>query len=133
MKDKNTLGFWIALGVGAAMAVLIALMRGLIHAENASQAAGLLSDGFFVAGVMLAGAGGLIAISGKTDFFDMLSYGFKSLGVMFTPFRKPEKHPRYYEYKQQRKEKRKPPKMFPLYAGLILIAIAAVCLVFNGG
>lgn len=132
MKEKRTPYFWITLGAGAALAVVIALLRGLSAADTTARAAAALSDGFFVVGVMLSGVGGLMAISGKTDFFDMLSYGVRSLAVMFTPFKKPENHPRFYEYKQQRREKRKAPKMFLLYAGLALIAVSALCLVFAG-
>lgn len=133
MKEKNTglRAFWIALGAGAALSVIIALLRGLNGSRPLAENAGILSDGFFIIGVLTAGVGGLLAIAGKTDFFDMLAYGVKSLAVMFTPFRKPEKHPRYYEYKMQRKERRKPPRMFLLWAGLVLIALAAACLIFT--
>ena len=123
--------FWIALAAGIALSLLIAFLRGLGGGKTTSENAGILSDGFFVTGVLMAGVGALLAISAKTDFFDMLSYGVKSLVVMFTPFRKPENHPRFYEYKMQRKENRKESKMFLLFAGLALIAAAAVCLLFR--
>jgi len=129
-KDIRIPPFWIAFAGGIILSVVIAFLRGMSGEKNLSENAGLLSDGFFVTGVLMAGIGGLMAISAKTDFFDMLSYGVKSLVVMFTPFRKPEKHPRYYEYKMQRKENRKQSKMFLLYAGFALIALAALCLVF---
>lgn len=128
-KKKSPPRFFIALAAGAALALVIALLRGMGGSHTLRQNAGILSDGFFVSGIMLSGVGGLMAISGKTDFFDMFSYGFKSLLVMFTPFKKPENHPRFYEYKMQRREKRKEPRMFLLYAGLTLIAAAVVCLI----
>lgn len=121
---------WIAIGAGVVAGLLIALLRGLGGSQTPGQNAALISDGFFVTGALMGGVGALLAISGKTDFFDMLSYGVKSLGVMFTPFKKPENHPRFYEYKMQRKEKRKAPPMFILYAGLALIVLAALCLPF---
>ena len=122
--------FGITLAAGIAVSVIIALLRGLGGAHTPAENAGILGDGFFVTGVLVAGVGGLVAISAKTDFFDMLSYGVKSLLVMFTPFKKPENHIRFYEYKMQRREKRKPHRWFLLAAGLILILLAAACLMF---
>ncbi|MBR6186346.1 MAG: DUF3899 domain-containing protein [Clostridia bacterium] len=131
-KPNPFLRFLIAFFSGAAAGVLIALLRGLGGGKTAQQNAALLSDGFFVAGVMLAGVGALLLISGKTDFFDMFAYGFKSLAVLFTPFKNPGKHPRFYEYKKQRQEKRKAPPPFLLFAGLALILAAALLLPFCG-
>ena len=131
-NDIKSRQFWIALAAGAAAALAIALLRGLSGGRTLGENAASLSDGLFVAGALMAGVGVLQAISGKTDFFDMLAYGVKSLGVMFTPFRKPENHPRYYDYKMQRQKKRKPPRLFLLFAGLALIALSAVCLVIGG-
>ena len=51
---------------------------------------------------VFSGIGGLLIISTATDFFDMLTYGFKSLVVLFTPFKNPKDHPRFYEYDQMR-------------------------------
>lgn len=127
-QTKTVKPFWIALGVGLAAAVGISLLRGLGRGLTTAQTFNCLSDGFFVAGIWMAGIGGLVAISSGTDFFDILSYGVKSLGVMFTPFKSPEKHPRYYEYKQQRAKKRTGPKWFLVWAGLALIALAVAML-----
>ena len=129
-KKKRT-PFWIALGAGAAVSAVIALLRGMGGGKTLAENAGYMSDGFFVTGVLMAGVGGLLAISGKTDFFDMLGYGVRSLVVMFTPFKRPEKHPRFYEYKMERRARRSAPRMFLLFAGLILIAAAAACLLFR--
>lgn len=123
--------FWIALSAGLVLAIGISLMRGLGRGMTTAQSFNCLCDGFFVVGIWMAGLGGLIAISASTDFFDMLSYGVKSLGVMFTPFKSPEKHPRYYEYKQERKRKRTGPKWHLVYAGAVLLALAVVMLVLG--
>lgn len=132
MNEKGRKGtpFLIAAAAGIVLSVAIALLRGMGGGKTAAENAGILSDGFFITGVLMAGVGALLAISAKTDFFDMLSYGVKSLVVMFTPFRNPAKHPRFYEYKLQRQQNRKPAKMFLLFAGLLMIAAAAVCLIF---
>ena len=70
--DIKSRQFWIALAAGAAAALAIALLRGLGGGRTLGENAASLSDGLFVAGALMAGVGVLQAISGKTDFFDML-------------------------------------------------------------
>ena len=120
--------FFRYLGVGTALSVLIAFLRGLATAEGVSGAAHCLSDGFFVTGAWMAGIGALGALAGGTDFFDLFTYGAKSLGVMFTPFRKPENHEKFYEYKQKKAAGRRKPRLEMLYTGCVLMAVAALWL-----
>ena len=127
-QTKTGKPFWIALGAGLAVSLGICLLRGLGRGLTTAQTFNCLCDGFFVTGVWMTGIGVLMAISSGTDFFDMLSYGVKSLGVMFTPFKSPKNHPRYYDYKQQRKEKRTGPKWYLVYAGAVLLALSVAML-----
>lgn len=130
MKTKtNILPFLIALGAGTALAVVIALLRGMGSGNAAAVNAGIMSDGFFIVGVLTAGVGALMAIAGKTDFFDMLSYGGRSL-LKLIPFVR-QKTQTFYDYKLEKQAKRKEPKWFLLFAGLVLIGFAAVCLLFG--
>lgn len=84
-----------------------------------------ISDGLMIMGVVYAGVG-LLTWVASTGFFDMLSYGFASLWVMFTPFKNPKNHPRFYDYKQARQEKRKSPRLVVLYVGLGFLLAACV-------
>lgn len=84
-----------------------------------------ISDGLMAAGVCYAGVGLMVWIS-TTGFFDMISYGFSSLWVMFTPFKNPKNHPRFYDYKQAKMEKRKKSRTPVLYVGLAFLAAAAL-------
>ena len=130
MKTKtNILPFLIALGAGTALAVVIALLRGMGSGNAAAVNAGIMSDGFFIVGVLTAGVGALMAIAGKTDFFDMLSYGGRSL-LKLIPFVR-QKTQTFYDYKLEKQAKRKEPKWFLLFAGFVLIGLAAVCLLFG--
>ncbi|NLG24635.1 MAG: DUF3899 domain-containing protein, partial [Clostridiales bacterium] len=72
--------YGLAVLAGALIALLAALRQGLDLAEPAYQNARHLSDGCFVAGLLLAGVGGLAAIA-ATGFFDMFAYAFHSLAV----------------------------------------------------
>ena len=82
----------------------------------------------FVAAVLQTGAGGLVAISTATDFFDIISYGFRSLLVLFTPFRKPQDQKKFYEFKLERQAKRGGAKWFLLLSGLTLLGLSLLCL-----
>ena len=76
------------------------------------------------------GLGLLLAIAG-TGFFDIFSYGAHSLLVLFTPFRKPEKHQKYYEYKLMKDARRQKPKPRTLILGACFLLLATVCLVMG--
>ncbi len=122
---------WTAL-VGAVIAFPIALYRGFSFANAARLNAWYLSDGFFVAGIMVGGVGALLWIA-TTGFFDMLSYGFSSLLVLFTPLRKPEEHRGFYEYKARRDERRGKVPYFVLQTGIGYCLLSAICYALYSG
>ena len=64
------------------------------------------SDALFIPAVLWLGMGGMMWVA-TTDFFDIFRYGFSSLLVLFTPFKNPKDHKKYYDYKLEREEKRK--------------------------
>lgn len=98
-------------GITAFLALLCALgvanYRGLF-AGGVSPADALkhASDGFFVSGALFFGFGALAWVS-SSGFFDMLSYGFKSVWYLFTPATKPRGSGGFYEYKVMKAERRK--------------------------
>ena len=85
------------------------------------------SDGFFVVGLILTCLGLLVWVS-TTGFFDIFSYGFRSLLVMFTPLVKPESFPKFYDYKTKRAENRKPANFKILFLGVAFIVLSALAL-----
>ena len=86
-----------------------------------------LSDGFFVVGVVYTGIGILIWIS-TTGFFDIMGYGLHSLWVLFTPFKRPQEHESYYDYKQVRDSKRGKPRYRLLAEGVVCILLSLLFL-----
>ncbi len=131
-ENGNSRGPWIpfavCLAAGLGIALLIALGRGLSRPLWTAQNMRCLSDGLFVSAVMLTGLGLLILISAKSDFFDIFTYGFHSLLMLFTLLRKPRDVKRYYEYKQERKERRGDSKGWMLAAGGVCLVLSFVCL-----
>ncbi len=120
--------FCIAIAVGFGIAYLVASHRGLTGWQLTAENLRCFSDGFFTATVLVGGVGLLVLISGTTDFFDIFSYGFRSLLVLFTPFKNPGDIKRYREYKEERKQKRKGGGNHLLIAGLIFLALSGGCL-----
>ena len=96
---------WLRIAVGVVLSLLIARTRGLSLQHPFALNARYLSDGFFVVGMVMTGIGTLMWVS-TTGFFDMMSYGVRSLLVLFSPLKKPSEHQSFYDYKVARDEKR---------------------------
>lgn len=109
------------------MAFAAAELRGFAWQQASNLQARYLSDGFFVAGLVLTGLGALVWIS-TTGFFDIFSYGFKSLLVLFSPLRRPSEHQHYYDYKQEKDAKRGKPLYFLLIVGVACLALSVILL-----
>ena len=95
-KNKTLLYYVITLVVGLVISIPLAYYRGLGTAENTAFACRYLSDGLFVAGVLLTGFGMMVWIS-TTGFFDMFSYAGHSLLVLFSSLRSPKEHESFYD------------------------------------
>lgn len=126
MKETARKGL-ISCGVNAGIALLlalaVALKQGLTAAQSFQKACGDLSDGFFVAGLILISIGTLSCIA-STGFFDIFAFGGRTFLSHFVPRMNNEETRKYYDFKAARDEKRKPPLRTTLYVGLVCIAIS---------
>ena len=127
-RDKRWLPWAIDLGIGLVIFFAVAAYRKVFTATEEQVILHGLCDAFFVPGILLVSFG-LLAVTARGGVLDMFSYGVHSLLMLFTPFRKPENHERYYEYKLRKAERRKKPKPATVLVGLLFIALAVVCLV----
>ena len=123
---------WISYLINGMVALMIALLiafgRGLSTAQRAAENFRDLSDGFFVAGGMMLSVGVLTLIA-TTGFFDIFSYGMKTLVSHFKPQKYMEDTGKYYDYKMARAENRKKPLRTSLHVGLVCILLSLACLV----
>lgn len=128
---RKMLKKWGGVLSSAAVALLIALpvsrLRGFAWGQAAAFNCRYLSDGFFVAGLLMTGLGALIWIS-TTGFFDIMSYGVRSLTVLFSSLKHPRDHKTYYDYKLERDAKRGKPRFSILLVGLASVALSALFL-----
>ena len=128
MKEKNK-GLIIKYLVPSLLGLLTAFgimwARGIFDISAPDKIISLISDGFFTVGMLFTGIGLLLWIS-TTGVLDIISYGFKSLIVLFTLAKKKPDEGGFYEYKIRQKEKRRPVPFQILWVGLIFIVIAGV-------
>lgn len=130
-KHKKRFRLLIQLGVAALIALAVALIQGLSLHDPAVESCRHLCDGFFITSVIYISLGGLVFIS-TTGFFDMFSYGVKSLAAYFT--QRDKDFPHFYDFKCEQDAKRqdKPVTYTVLYVGLICLALSFLLLaLFN--
>ncbi len=128
-KKKRLISVLIQLALAMGSALSMASSRGFAWSGDAYMNCRHLSDGFFVSSVIFIGMGSLLWIS-NTGFFDIFSYGVKSLLVLFTPMKKAKEFPHYYEYKCERDARRegRPITHTVLIVGLISLALSLLFL-----
>ncbi len=126
---KNTLlKYLISALVGAGLALLVMYGRGLFAAERHETVYGILSDGFFAAGVILTCVGLIIFVS-NGGLFDIFAY---SAILFFSLFRRnlERKYKDFYEYREAKKGKKRS-LAFLLIVGLVYVAVAALFLTLD--
>ena len=123
MKDKvkNIIKFLI---VGAGIAVIVFICKDLSSAGTAADKMMILSDGFFLSGILLAGLG-LLTIFANDGIFLGLSYALKCVFSVFKGGKGRTMDISYFEYKMDKAGKKKP-YIEMLISGIVFIAIAAV-------
>lgn len=127
-KNKAWIVWVIVFGIGILIAVSLLLSYDFFHLTEATDIYKAACDAFFVPGILMLSFGLLGVISGE-GLFDIMGYGTKSLLVLFSPLKKPEKMERYYDYKKRKAELRKKPRSAQLFiAGAVFMAAAIVCL-----
>lgn len=125
---KKLFSYAIPSAVSLAISIALLCSRGAFTSAYADSMK-FCSDAFFVPAVLMIGFWCLLRVA-DTGFFDMLTYGVKSLLRLFTPFDKKVGSGGYYEYKLEMAEKRKERAIFlpVLFVGLADLVISFVFL-----
>ena len=128
---KRLIPWLIELGISLSVFLAVAAYRGVFAGQEPAAIYSGLCDAFFVPGVFLF-CFGILAFCAYGGAFDIFAYGAKSLKLLFTPFSKPEKHQRYYDYKLAKEARRQRPKPRTLILGTAFLLAAGFCLIlFN--
>lgn len=126
-RMKKFVKIIITLFIGALVAWLVAFHQGFSSSAPLFMNFRHLSDGAFVAGMVLCGLGGLMLIS-TTGFFDIFAYACHSFLVLFTALKRPKDQISFVDYKTMKAEKRSKPMWFVLLCGLVFIVLSFIFL-----
>ena len=129
MKEffKKALPYIISGAVGIIIFIIIICTKAIWNAEGAKDVMRILSDAFFVPGVLLGGAG-LLIFASNGGAFDMLAYAVIRFFDLFKRDVRNKKYKDFYEYREAKKEKKRH-MGFMLIVGLVFIALAVIFLI----
>lgn len=124
---KKLLPYAITTVIGIAFSLIIICVKQIWAQTDIQVVMQILSDAFFVPGVVLAGVG-LIIVASHGGAFDMLGYAIRNLFELLRRDYKNRKYKDFYEYRQAKKgEKRS--VAFMLIVGVAFIVISAIFLI----
>ncbi|MDD7735360.1 MAG: DUF3899 domain-containing protein [Bacilli bacterium] len=99
--SKGWIKYLVTISLGAVVSLIIVLAKNIFSASTVKEIFHILTDAFFVPGVVITGFGFLIlATNGGT--FDMLTYGLMRFFGMFT--KNPTKYKTFYDYTSAKHE-----------------------------
>lgn len=122
--NEKTKSFLVSLAVGAVITLAVCLM-------TKTESIGIiqcLCDGLFVAGVLVAGSGGLVFVRNQ-GMFDIFTFGVRSLFGVHFPWVDPRDKQResYAEYRERKRKNRKSP-VGTVLAGVVFLALSGIML-----
>ena len=110
------------------IAFLVSWQKGLFSASEAREAFRILSDSFFVPGILFMGCG-LLGFASSKGTYDMVGFGFGRMMRNFVPGMDKQKYDDFYKYKQRRDEDGRNWKPHLVISGAVAFGLA---LIFTG-
>ena len=124
---KKAVPYVVSAVVGMVVFTIIVCTKKIWNYDDGKQVLRILSDAFFVPGVILAGVG-LLIFASNGGAFDMLSYAFIRFFDLFRRDVRNKKYKDFYEYREAKKDKMRG-MAFMLIVGVIFIALAGIMLI----
>ncbi len=124
---KKAVPYVVSAVVGMVVFTIIVCTKKIWNYDDDKQVLRILSDAFFVPGVILAGVG-LLIFASNGGAFDMLSYAFIRFFDLFRRDVRNKKYKDFYEYREAKKDKKRG-MAFMLIVGVIFIALAGIMLI----
>ena len=120
---KKTLKFVITLFIGFAIAILIALSKDLFIQTSMEKIFHILTDSFFVPGVVIT-AMGLLVFARNEGSFDMMVYGVQRFIGLFKKNYQ-HKYDTFYDYRVAHSEN-KIQFSFLIICGIFFLAVSMI-------
>ena len=124
---KKAVPYVVSAVVGMVVFTIIVCTKKIWNYDDGKQVLRILSDAFFVPGVILAGVE-LLIFASNGGAFDMLSYAFIRFCDLFRRDVRNKKYKDFYEYREAKKDKKRG-MAFMLIVGVIFIALAGIMLI----
>ena len=125
MKSKIA-KYLVTFTLGLLLAFIIVVLKDIFHSTSVKDTFHILTDAFFVPGVLIACFGVLvIATNGGT--FDMLAYGVMQFFNLFRKDPTNRKYKTFYDYKKAQEDKQID-FWYLIIVGAILIGISLIFL-----
>ena len=124
---KKAVPYVVSAVVGMVVFTIIVCTKKIWNYDDGKQVLRILSDAFFVPGVILAGVG-LLIFASNGGAFDMLSYAFIRFFDLFRRDVRNKKYKDFYEYREAKKDKKRGMAFMPI-VGVIFIALAGIMLI----
>ena len=118
--------YLISGAIGLVLAFLIMWARGLFQTISKLERYRIMSDGFFVTGILMAGFGCLIYVS-QNGAFDAIRFSIQSFFSFLRSKETRDKYVSYADYTASLAEKRTISCGFLIIPGLVLLAAAFIC------
>ncbi len=120
---KKRWNYLICASVILVIAFLMSLRNGLFSAGTAEEVFRVLSDSFFVPGIVFAGCG-LLGFASSKGTYDMLNFGVGRVMRNFLPVADKHKYDDFYHYKQKRDEEGRTWKPYLFISGCMAVLLA---------
>lgn len=128
MEDNRFIKWLKPIIAAVVMLVLCALSLELFSAGDSEELFKDLSDCFVITGIVLSGVGA-ISWAGTEGSFDMLAYGCKTFFGLFSASYSKKLPKSFYDYKQERIERKRPWLKRTLVVGLAVFAVGLLLLI----
>ena len=129
-KKSTMVGYIVSISICVAAVVAVMIWKGVFTQPDAKSVFGVLSDAFFIPGVIFAGVGGLSRLGawGAYDTFGYIFSRFSFHNIWVTGARR-KKYDSLYDYKQKKNEKGRRWLPYVLWTGLGALVVSIVLLV----
>ncbi len=130
MKEKNIkrtiISYSVTFVLAAAVTIMILFYKNAFEIKSLRTLYGVLSDAFFVPGVILIGFGIMVHIA-EGGFLDGISYSLRRAALSFIPGGRIKKEETYQEYKERKNDTRKKTEVISMYVvGGVFVLTAIV-------
>lgn len=129
-KKELVIGYIVTISLTIILVIIMMVIKGGFKADSTKEFFHLLSDSFFVPGVLIAGVGGLsfLASLGAYDSFGYFFSRFSLHNLFFTNPKK-DKYDSLYDYKKKKEEKGRHWLPYALWTGLGAIGVSILLVV----